>query len=188
LPATPLWVARTGATETADTQVRRAGWQARAQDRARIGRPSTAQVVGILAFCQSLLFLALWLFLCASVGAAPAAPGWANPQLKKSSFQPTRERDPFLPSGAVPLGRQKSTVASLTSLRLQGIVYETGRASAMVNNEIVVVGQPVILSTTEGAVQVTATEITRDYVVLDVGGRKFELRLGSPTKEQSAKP
>ncbi len=188
VPTDRIWSIQPAVAEATNVEQ---GVRARRDARAdvdRSGWPTTTQLVGILAFCQSVLFLLLWLFVCASAGAASAPTDWEQPQLKVSTYQPNRAHDPFLPAGATVSGAGKTSLGSSTALRLQGIVYDAKRPSAMVNNEILYVNKPATVSTSEGAVEVTAVEIGRERVVLEVGGKRFELRLGLPGEAAVAQP
>ena len=67
-------------------------------------RARALHVVGLLAFGQSLIFLAIWLLICASAGAAPAKKPEFSADLQLSTYEPTKKRDPFsnaAASGAV---------------------------------------------------------------------------------------
>lgn len=140
--------------------------------------------VGILAFGQSLLFLVLWLFLCAFAGAA-TPPADLQMKVEESAYEPVKTRDPFLPVGTTAKGPATATV-NVTALQLQGILYDPHNPSAMVNNQSVWLNKKVTLSTDSGPVEVQAVEITRQRVVLLVGGNKIELRL--PAVGQTPNP
>ena len=142
-------------------------------------RPTHAvQVVGVMAFGQSLLFLLLWLIVCWSAGATTPPPAAPKQELKLSMYEATTARDPFRKRNTASV----TTVASNVPLdfRLQGILYSTRRPSAMVNNALVELDKPVMVVCGNGQVQVRAVEITRDRVILEVGGQRVELRLASP--------
>ncbi len=155
-----------------------------------VGRwPQGMRLVGILAFGQSLLFLALWLWLCASVGAATKAEPWKEPKLEMSDYRPTKTRDPFLPKALSPTATGETpAVVDVSLLKLQGIVYEPVNPSAMVNDKLLYAGRPVTVSTERGTAEIVATEITREHVLVKVGGRQVELRLGLPPVEKGGNP
>ena len=136
---------------------------------------SAMRIVGILAFCQSLMFLALWLLMCAAAGAANA-PIEFVPDLKTSTYQPTNARDPFAKPG-IAMQATKTAPTIPISLQLQGILYQPANPSAIVNDKLLTLNKIVSFNTGNSEVQVKAVEITRESVVLDIGGQRVELRL-----------
>jgi hypothetical protein len=145
---------------------------------------NSSQVVGVLAFGQSLLFLLLWLFWSISAGAAQPAAEENKLKLQESSYAPTKGRDPFfVPKELV----VKANVATATvSLNLQGILYEANNPSAIVNDQLVTLNKTVTLTVGGAELQVKAIQITRDLVVLEVGGQRTELHLTQETKPKPA--
>src|ERR1035437_4165303 len=53
------------------------------------------RIVGILAFCQALVFIVLFLFICARAGAATEANPTSGLELSPSAYTPQSVRDPF---------------------------------------------------------------------------------------------
>ncbi len=148
--------------------------------------PNGLQLVGILAFVQSLVFLVIWLLLCANAGAATAPKDGFDPNLQESTYQPVKQRDPFSPGGA-PVGNAAATVSAAPSdFRLEGILYQPGSPSAIVNDKLLTLGKTATIDVGGGQIQVKATEITRNRVVLEAGGQKVELFLNPQTPAQSA--
>lgn len=134
----------------------------------------------VLAFSQSLLFLAFWLYFCTSAGAETPAAAGDDPKLQVSSYSPSKTRDPFVKAGAgAGVGTQLTGVDS-NMFHLQGILYQPTDPSAIVNNKLVSLNKIVTLTTDAGEIQIKAVEITRDRVVMEAGGQKVELRLIPP--------
>lgn len=175
-----FWPAAPATSETTAAHVE----QRVIPERAALRRPALTAVqwVGILAFGQSVIFLVVWLFVCASAGAAPALTDWANPPIKLSTYEPQQGRDPLRAAGSATqaLGGEPLVEARVEALRLQGIVYDATRPSAMVNNEILYVGRATRLATSDGTVEVTAVAITRDRVTVEIGGKQIELQMPAP--------
>lgn len=142
------------------------------------------QVVGVMAFGQSLLFLLFWLLVCFSAGAGTTPPAKAKPALQVSTYDPANLRDPFLAPGVTPM---KSKVVDKTSLtfKLQGILYSPSRPAAMVNDKLVEVGKPVTLTSGLAEIEVSAVRITRDTVILEAAGERIELRLAQVPSTRS---
>jgi hypothetical protein len=140
--------------------------------------------VSLLAFGQAIAFLAFWLFICASAGAAPAKP--AQPftlDLQLSAYEPTKARDPMTKVGAVSPEAKLLPGAAIPFV-LEGILYQASNPSAVVNGKLLTLDKTVSLSIGTSEVQVRAIEIGRDKVVLEASGQKVELRLnlaGHPT-------
>jgi hypothetical protein len=139
------------------------------------------RVVGILAFGQAILFLVLFLFICAWADAATKGAPRPNLELTASAYVSQTERDPFgagitqLPDAS---GARTNGTAALGMLKLKGILYDPVHPSAMVNGELLELNKTVTVRTEQGDVEVKAVQITREIVSLEVGGRKVELRLG----------
>lgn len=137
---------------------------------------SAVRVAGILAFAQSVLFLALWLWLCASAGAAvPQKKAEFKADMQISKYQPGQARDPFSPVGGY---ANPAAAAASVTLHLEGILYSATEPSAIVNGQLLTLNKPAKLDAGGGAeVKVMATVITRDRVVVEVGTSKVELFL-----------
>lgn len=142
------------------------------------GWPSRLQIVGILAFIQSLLFLALWLWICANAGAGTPPTADFKPDLQQSRYDPVKQRDPFAKAGATTADAKTLPAAALV-FHLSGILYQPTNPSAVVNDKLLTLNKTVTLNAGNGEVQVKAVEITRDRVVLEAGGQKVELRMNS---------
>jgi len=148
------------------------------------------RVVGVLAFCQAIIFLVLFLFLCARVGAATESKSGHSLELIPSTYVTQNSRDPFgaqLP-GSTDTNRA-ATVASVDAgtLKLMGILYDAVHPAALVNDQLLELNQPVKMRTVQGEVDVKALKITRELVVLQVGGEKMELRLGGAVPDPETK-
>src|SRR5580704_3642373 len=141
---------------------------------------ASLRIVGILAFCQALVFVVLFLFLCARAGAAPEAKPTSGLELSPSTYLPQNVRDPF--GSEVPKTVDGTAVTARFTgpdmLKLQGILYNKANPSALVNDQLVELGKTAKVHTAQGEVEVKALAITRELVLLDVGGQKIELRLG----------
>jgi hypothetical protein len=135
-----------------------------------------ARTAVLLAFGQSLLFLVLWLFVCLSAGAATGTPTPPGFRLEPSVYKPGKTRDPFMVAGAA-----RASVTGVASrpvdFRLQGILFESANPSAIINDQLVTLNKIVSLSAGGVDIQVKAVEITRERVVLEVGGQQVELRM-----------
>ena len=138
--------------------------------------PSAVRIVSILAFCQSLIFLVIWLLVCATAGAATKPKAKFAPELKASTYEPTNLRDPFAKPGVLAQDAKAAPGAPII-FQLQGILYQPTNPSAIVNDKLLTLNKIVTLDTGNVEVQVKAVEITRNTVVLEVGGQKVELRL-----------
>jgi hypothetical protein len=142
--------------------------------------------VRTLALCQSLLFLALVLFICALAGAATGTKRLFDPELVRSAYATESTRDPFgseVPGVATALGNEKTKAAVLPRLLLQGILYHPTHPAAIVNDQLVEPNRPVQLKTEQGEIEVKALQITREVVLLEVRGQTVELRLGNTGHE-----
>jgi len=148
------------------------------------------RVVGVLAFCQAIVFLVFFLFLCARVGAARESKSGHTLELVPSTYATQNSRDPF---GAQVAGSTDtngaSTVPSIDvgTLKLMGILYDTAHPSALVNDQLLELNRPVKMQTAQGEVEVKALKITRELVVLQVGGQQMELRLGGGEHNQEVR-
>jgi len=146
------------------------------------------RIVGILAFCQALVFVVLFLFICARAGAATVGKPASVLELSPSTYLPQNVRDPF--GSEVPKSTDgKATVESVGAdmLKLQGILYNKANPSALVNDQLVELNKTAKVHTDQGEVEIKALEITRDLVLLDVGGQKIELRLGGGERKSTDK-
>lgn len=147
--------------------------------------PSAVQWVGILAFAQSLVFLAIWLLVCASAGAGTTPQGGFNGDLQKSVYKPVKQRDPFNLAGVTAPDSKVLPTASI-ALHLEGILYQPGNSAAIVNGTLVTLNKTVSINGGNGEIQVKAIEISRNRVVLQAGDQKVELLL-SPQNPASNK-
>jgi len=158
----------------------------------RSALPKAVRIVGIMAFGQSLLFLAIFLFFCARAGAATEAKSAVfDPDLRISSYSPTKERDPFL-SSSPPVVAAAAAAAAGTSvvplvLKLQGILFQTDHPAAMINDRLVMLNKPIVLKAGQSEIEVQAVKITRELVVLQIGEQQVELRINSPEREQQVR-
>jgi hypothetical protein len=176
---------------TRDTSAAQAGREFGAYQRAGSGSLSTAmQIVGILAFCQAILFLTLFLFLCARAGAAPESKAESHLALTSSTYTTQTVRDPFgaeISNAAGTPAAGSARAAGIESFKLMGILYNAASPSALVNNQLVELNKPARVQIGQGEVEVKAVTITRDLVVLEVGGQKMELRLGGTDRDKGSK-
>jgi hypothetical protein len=158
--------------------------------RAAHGSLSTSmRIVGVLAFCHAIFFLILFLFICARAGAAESKSTPAL-QLNLSTYTAQTQRDPFgaeVPIAANTTNSATTVTAGADSFKLMGILYSPTNPSALINNELVELNKPVRVQIGQGEVDVKALSITRDTVVLDVGGQKMELRLGGNERAGESK-
>jgi len=147
------------------------------------------RIVGILAFCQALVFVVLFLFLCARAGAATEGKPTSSLELSPSAYLPQNVRDPF--GSEVPKAADGTVVVARLAgpdmLKLQGILYNKANPSALVNDQLVELNKTVKVHTAQGEVEVKALEITHELVVLEVGDQKIELRLGGNERKPTAK-
>ena len=195
------WVHRAssngGVVVQAHTSVRKQGRALPVHGRSADCRPLSStglsapmRVVGVLAFCQAIFFLVLFLFLCARVGAATESKSGHSLELIPSTYATQNTRDPF---GAQVAGSTDTngagTVTSVGAgaLKLMGILYDAAHPSALVNDQLLELNLPVKMHTAQGEVEVKALKITRELVVLQVGGQEMELRLGGGEHDQKAR-
>ena len=148
----------------------------------RHSRTDALRLVGLMAFGQSLLCLAIWLLICASAGAAGVNKVDFNPDLQLSDYQPTKARNPFGGMAATDANVASVPIGAL-AFQLQGILYQSKNPSAIVNNQLLTLNKSVTLETGTGTVEVRAIEITRTHVVLESKGQKVELRLNSSNSQ-----
>ena len=147
---------------------------------------SAMRTVAIMAFCQSLLFLLLWLAICVRAGAATPPQTTFQPYLIVSAYNPVTQRDPLGKSGL----SQESKVAPgvAVAFRLEGILYSPSSPSAIVNGTLVTLNKTVTLTDGNGQTQVKPVEITRERVVLETGGQRVELRLNPRDPQEQTRP
>lgn len=156
--------------------------------RATSGSLSTPlRIVGVLAFCQALVFVVLFLFICARAGASTVAKPTSSLELNPSTYLPQKGRDPFGAEVAKATDGTTTRVVTTDILKLQGILYDKVNPSALVNDQLVELNKTARVHTDQGDLQVKAVEITRELVLLDVGGQKIELRLGGSEHNPTAK-
>ena len=161
--------------------------------RQRVGSGSLAtplRVVGILAFCQAIGFLALFLLFCARAGAATESKPAPRLTLTLSTYATETVRDPF---GTEPSKSSDGTdagsdiAAGAEDFKLAGILYSATSPSALVNGQLVELNKLVKIKIGRGETEVKAVTITRDLVVLEVRGQKVELRLGGADRDKGSK-
>jgi hypothetical protein len=147
------------------------------------------RIVTILAFCQTLFFFVLFLFICAWAGAATDEKRGTELELIASTYAPQKDRDPFGSGTVESADASAKAAASIESgmFKLNGLLYDRVRPSAIVNNELVELNKPVTVQTENGRVEVKAVQITREIVELEIGGQKVELRLGGGERDTTAK-
>jgi hypothetical protein len=130
----------------------------------------------------------IWgLTVSAGLPAPPEAPINPNrefkPELAKSTYAPTKKRDPFgWSGGAVATTSTGQVTRTFTAsvnfpFRLEGIQYDPISPSAIINDRLVFLRKPVTLVAGSAAIEVKAVEITANRVVLEVGDQRVELRL-----------
>lgn len=187
------WIQRDGSKDDAviDTSitVRRHSPTWRSQERSVDCRPASntglsgpLRLVGILAFCQTIFFLVLFLFLCARAGAATESKPGNSLELVLSTYTTQTTRDPFgsQSAGATDTnGTAAATSVGADTLKVSGILYDAHHPSALVNDQLLELNRPVKMHTAQGEVEIKALKITRELVVLQVGEQTMELRLGS---------
>jgi hypothetical protein len=99
-------------------------------------------------------------------------------------------RDPFgaeVPGTSGTTAGGTNRTAGVEGFKLMGILYNAASPSALVNNQLVELNKTVRMQTGQGEVEVKAVTITRDLVVLEVGGQKVELRLGGTDRDKGSK-
>jgi hypothetical protein len=153
------------------------------------GQPlrTSVRIVSILAFTHSLLFLVIWLLICASAGAAEDPKTEFSAGLRQSTYNPVRQRDPFFKvTNAV--REVKSLPGTVAGLQLDGILYQHTDPSAIVNGQLVTLNKIVTLNIGTEEYQIRAIEITREHVVLEANGRTVELNLSSKNPVGPSQP
>jgi hypothetical protein len=95
------------------------------------------------------------------------------PQGRDPFFPDSHRRDPAPPP--VVMAAHKAAVAS--DLLLKGVVSSATHRSAVVNNEILEVGEESDVRTPNGQVHVKCLEIGDDYVIIQVNGEARSQRL-----------
>ncbi|HXI83083.1 MAG TPA: hypothetical protein VNL17_03220 [Verrucomicrobiae bacterium] len=143
------------------------------------------RIVGVLAFCQALVFIVLFLFICARAGAATVGKPTSDLALSLSAYTPQSERDPFGSEAPKLAGATQPVGPDL--FKLHGILYSAANPSALVNDQLVELNKTAKVHTVQGDVEVKALKITRELVLLDVGGQQVELRLGGAEHNPPAK-
>src|SRR5208283_5209919 len=152
-------------------------WSVDCRPSSNAGLSAPMRVVGVLAFCQAIIFLVLFLFLCARVGAATESKPGHSFELTPSTYTTQNARDPF---GAQVAGSTDTngagTVTSVGAgaLKLMGILYDAAHPSALVNDQLLELNRPVKMQTAQGQVEVKALKITREVVVLRLGGDEHD--------------
>jgi hypothetical protein len=139
------------------------------------------RIVGVLAFCQAILFLVLFLFLCARAGAATESKSNPSLELEHSTYTTQTVRDPFGSEVSKPgdtAGSRGVQSVGANDFNLGGILYDAANPAALVNDQLVELNKPTKVRVGQGEVEVKAVTITRDLVVLEVGGQKVELQFG----------
>lgn len=148
------------------------------------------RIVVVLAFCQTIFFIALFLFICARAGAATESKPTFNPELSVSAYMSKTVRDPFGSEAVKSSGTLNAkTIHAATPgmLKLKGILYDTVHPSALVNDQLVELNKPVTVGTEQGAMEIKALKISREAVLLEVQGQKVELRLGGDERDKEVK-
>jgi hypothetical protein len=129
-----------------------------------------------LAFAQSVVFLAVWLLVCAWAGAEEVKQPLYAPTMQVSTYAPTKSRNPFIKTKAS-LIETKGTGELPLDLHLEGILYSASNPSAIVNGQLLLLNKNVTVKSNGESVTIRATDITRQRVLLDVQGKSVELRL-----------
>lgn len=158
---------------------------------AEFGRLSGAlSTVRILAFCQAIFFLVLFLFVCAWAGAATMGKSTIDLRVISSTYAPQKVRNPF-GSGTVQStdgsAAKSSPAIALGLLKLNGVLYNPVHPSAVVNNQLVELKRPVKVLTEQGEIEVEALQIAREFIVLEVGDQKVELWLSGREPDKQAR-
>ena len=113
-----------------------------------------------------------------------------NPELSRSAYAPEALRDPFASGGVKRSGASASDriqAAVPAMLKLKGILYHAVHPAAIVNGQLAELNKSVTVQTEQGEVEIKALEITREAVLLEVGGQKVELRLGDGEREKTTR-
>jgi len=126
--------------------------------------------------------MGLWLW--GTVLAATVASKEFKPELRLSSYNPTKTRDPFGGTKTATTGSSQSAAASM--FQLEGILYDAQNPVAVINGRMVSLRKPVQVPVGMSEVEVNAVEITRQKVVLEVNGQRVELRLSAGVESPAA--
>lgn len=148
-----------------------------------------------------MILLHLFVAVLAWGAAAPTAPAPSgfSPEMRESTYQPQRQRDPFLrtdlPEPKTPEKVQKDTPVrpirasqpkpkiSASAFRLQAILRDHRGLLAVVNGERLELNKPVQMPLESERRTVKAVEIGRDYVVLEVQGQRLKVRMEEASSE-----
>jgi hypothetical protein len=147
-------------------------------------------VVRILAFCQAIFFLVLFLFVCAWAGAATIGKPTIDLRIISSAYTPQKERNPFGSGTLQPAdGSAAKTSPEVAPglLKLNGILYDPVHPSAVVNNQLVELKRAVKVLTGQGEIEVKALQIAREFILLEVGDQKLELWLSGREPDKQTK-
>jgi hypothetical protein len=109
--------------------------------------------------------------------------------LALSTYKTQGARDPFGSEVTVspgPTAGGSTRAAPAAAFKLMGILYNAASPSALVNDQLLELNKPVKMQTGQGEVQVRALSITRNLVVLEVGGQRVELRLGGSERDKGS--
>ena len=98
------------------------------------------------------------------------------PRLNNSVYQPTSIRDPFLAAGTsvAPVGTKPA--AEPTTFHLDGFLGSSNRLAAIVNGWVLSLNKPMVVETANGKLEIKAVQITFAGVILEVGGKRIELK------------
>jgi hypothetical protein len=155
-------------------------------------RPRTwggaAAWVAVIAIGQSLLFLAVLLFFCLAASAEPA-PKEFVPELQMSTYGPRLSRDPFVSRVVAQMAPEVKVLPGMPIVfQLQGILYQDGNPSALVNGQLLTKNKLTKITSDGKTVEVRAVEITRDRVVLESGGQRVELSMNAKPSVKGDQP
>ena len=102
------------------------------------------------------------------------------PQLNLSQYQPTALRDPFFKPGSstAPTG-PKAIMAEPTTFHLDGFLGSTNHLSAIVNGWVLSLNKPLVIDTATGKLEIKAVQISFAGIILEVGGKRIELKRAS---------
>ena len=112
---------------------------------------------------------------------APAAPvpppsNEFKPQLNNSVYETAKPRDPFLPPGVSGVVSSNIKAADPTVFHLDGFLGSTNNLTAIVNGLALSLNKPVVVETETGRITIKAVQISLSGVVLEVGGKRVELK------------
>ena len=157
---------------------------------ARSGNLSASlRIVRILAFCQAIIFIVLFLFVCAWAGATTTDKSTVDLQMISSSYSPKKDRSPFGagPVQAVDTSAKVEHVIAPGLFKLSGILYDPVHPSAVVNGQLVELKKTVKIPTDQGEMEVKASQIAREFIRLEVGSQKLELWLSGHEPDKQTK-